>query len=248
VNPADQGSVGERPEATCTLAASVGPYLLHALDPAERAAFERHLDSCEACREDVGNLRGAADALALAPAPVAPPTRLRHAVMAEVRRDAAAHAGGTPRAHRWWEIAGPWRLRPAQALAGAAALVVAGVVAAGLLGSASGGPSTGHSARREVAVRVVGASGYLELAAHSRATLHLHGLPSPGRGRIYEVWIARAGRVPDPTDALFGVNRQGDATVAVPGPLKGARQVLVTDEPSDGSTVPTRPPVVVATL
>jgi len=41
-------------------------YLLGALEPAEHAAFERHLATCPACQQSIAELGGAAGALALA--------------------------------------------------------------------------------------------------------------------------------------------------------------------------------------
>jgi hypothetical protein len=78
-----------------------------------------------------------------------------------------------------------------------------------------------------------------------RATLRVRNFPPPPRGRIYQVWLKRPGRPPDPTTALFSV-RGGDATVAVPGGVRKGEQVLVTAEPDGGSRAPTRPPVIVA--
>jgi anti-sigma-K factor RskA len=72
-------------------------------------------------------------------------------------------------------------------------------------------------------------------------------LPAPPPGKIYQVWLKRPGTAPTPTDALFTVNRQGSASVDVPGDLQGVDQVLVTPEPSGGSAVPTHPPIIVAT-
>ena len=41
------------------------PYVLGALDPVERAAFEAHLETCAQCRARVAELRGPVAALAL---------------------------------------------------------------------------------------------------------------------------------------------------------------------------------------
>lgn len=71
--------------------------------------------------------------------------------------------------------------------------------------------------------------------------------PAPGN-RVYQVWLHRPGRAPDPTDALFSVERHGHATVAVPGDLEGVEEVLVTAEPPGGSRVPTRTPILSARL
>jgi hypothetical protein len=71
--------------------------------------------------------------------------------------------------------------------------------------------------------------------------------PPPG-GRVYQVWLQRPGQVPEPTDTLFTVSPNGRAAVVVPGDLHGVGRVLVTSEPPRGSKVPTRPPVIIATL
>jgi hypothetical protein len=67
-------------------------------------------------------------------------------------------------------------------------------------------------------------------------------------GRIYEVWLKRGSQPPEPTDALFSVTDNGAGTVGVPGDLRGVSQVMVTDEPSGGSTKPTRSPVIVVSV
>ena len=78
-----------------------------------------------------------------------------------------------------------------------------------------------------------------------RTTLRVRGFPAPPRGRVYQVWLKRPGRPPDPTTALF-TTRGGDATVEVPGSVEGVDQVLVTAEPDGGSQAPTRDPVIIA--
>jgi anti-sigma-K factor RskA len=61
-----------------------GAYALGALDPAERQAFEAHLQACAACRTEVAGLTEAAARLAVAtPAPVSQP--LFDRVMTQVR-------------------------------------------------------------------------------------------------------------------------------------------------------------------
>jgi hypothetical protein len=71
-------------------------------------------------------------------------------------------------------------------------------------------------------------------------------MPPPPRGRVYQVWIKRPGRDPQPTSALWSVRRDGSAEVAVPGSLDGVEAVLVTSEPNGGSDVPSRAPVIAA--
>jgi hypothetical protein len=84
--------------------------------------------------------------------------------------------------------------------------------------------------------------------AGGRAELIVRHLPPPPAGRIYEVWLKRAGQQPSPTSALFSVTTTGAGDVGVPGDLRGVSEVLVTQEPAGGSLVPTDGPVIVATL
>jgi len=66
----------------CTEATEAGAYVLGALAPAERSAYERHLATCPTCREEVAQFAGlpgllgrldAEAAIGLPPAPKAPP-------------------------------------------------------------------------------------------------------------------------------------------------------------------------------
>jgi anti-sigma-K factor RskA len=80
------------------------------------------------------------------------------------------------------------------------------------------------------------------------AELVVSGVPQPPRGKIYELWLAREGKAPQATDALFGVSHSGSASVNVPGNLAGVKQVMVTAEPLGGSPHPTSTAIIVATL
>ncbi len=80
------------------------------------------------------------------------------------------------------------------------------------------------------------------------ATLIARGLPAPPSGRVYQVWLKRPGHAPEPTSALFTPSRDGTATATVPGLGDDVDQVLVTDEPMGGSRMPTREPLISASL
>jgi anti-sigma-K factor RskA len=62
-----------------------GAFALHALDDIDARRFERHLDDCPTCREEVDSFGPAIEHLADAVA-LDPPPRLRGAVLAEVDR------------------------------------------------------------------------------------------------------------------------------------------------------------------
>jgi hypothetical protein len=140
-------------------------------------------------------------------------------------------------------------LRPRYAVAATMALgVICGlVIGASLLG----GTTTART--RAISAEILQPG----VPQNARATLHVTGesgtlsfadFPSPPAGRVYEVWLVKgAGGSPSPTDALFSVNSNGNGTVAVPGSLRGVRQILVTAEPlPGGSLTPTRNPIISA--
>ena len=64
--------------------------------------FEAHLAACAMCREEVDELRPAADALPMASPQMAPPPALKDRIMAEVEREAEllAQAGAERRPAR----------------------------------------------------------------------------------------------------------------------------------------------------
>jgi hypothetical protein len=126
------------------------------------------------------------------------------------------------------------------AFAALAAVVAAAAIAAIALSSGGGGGT--RVIRAEVTPH--GASASLRVSG-GHAQLDISGLPQTPAKRVYEVWVKRSGG-PQPTDALFTVTAGGDATVGVPGGVRGVKVVMVTSEPLGGSRVPTSAPVIVA--
>jgi hypothetical protein len=95
-------------------------------------------------------------------------------------------------------------------------------------------------------VSAPGASASVRLSG-GHAFLSISGMPQAPPGRVYELWVKRAG-APEATTALFTVTSRGDATVGVPGSVSGVKALLVTAEPRGGSLAPTRAPVIIANL
>jgi anti-sigma-K factor RskA len=226
---------------------AVGAYLLGALDADEREGFEAHLASCHVCTRDVAHLKIAADALPVSVPPVTPPPALKDRIMTVVRSEAEllsaagsrADAPASPRGERRRRSVGGWSMRPAVALACALALLAGGGLAGVLL-------SSGEGTRTVVAeTRAPAADVRLEIGEDG-STLVARNMPAPPSGRIYQVWLKRPGRDPEPTSVLWSTRRDGSAEVAVPGSLDGVEAVLVTDEPEGGSEAPTKPPVITA--
>jgi anti-sigma-K factor RskA len=222
----------------------VGAYLLGALEPDEAAAFEQHLAGCEECRRDVADLRVAADALPVSVPIVSPPAALKDRIMAVVGQEAELlEAAGRPadrppaRTRRRRRL--EWLSRPAVALACALLLLAGGGLAGALL-------SGGDESRTVVAnTEAPGADVRLEIDEDG-SKLVAENMPAPPSGRIYQVWLKRPGRDPEPTSVLWSTRGDGSAEVAVPGSLEGVEAVLVTHEPPGGSDVPSGPPVISA--
>src|SRR3954447_12277665 len=104
---------------------AAGAWVLGALSEEEAYGFAAHLEVCASCRDEVGRLRTAADALPLAAPPVAPPPELKSRLMAIVEAEAAA-AAPAPQRPPWTERARALFARPAFAAAAAALLLIVG--------------------------------------------------------------------------------------------------------------------------
>jgi anti-sigma-K factor RskA len=209
-------------------------YALGALEPAEAQAFERHIESCAVCRDEVAAFALVADALPLAAHQHAPPRGLRRRVMREVMRDAANEQ---PRSSPAWSP--NIRRAPRRAVAGFAVALAAAALAVGIGLGTSGGS----------AMRVIQASvGSAELQISSgHGQLVVKHLARPAAGRIYELWVQHGSAPPSPS-TLFSVASDGTADVGIPGSLHGVSHLLVTDEPSGGSRAPSTRPLIVAAL
>jgi Anti-sigma-K factor rskA/Putative zinc-finger len=231
---------------------SQAAYLLHALPDDELEVFETHLATCDRCRDDLAGLRLATDALPAAAPPVVPPAELKDRIMRVVRSEAellqaaGVQADRPPAPRERRRRFGGLSLRPALVAAtAAAALAIGGVVGFALRGD--GGEST-RTVRAQVAPTVAPGAEASLVVRGDAGTLRVANWPQAPRGRVWEVWTQRDGQAPQRTDALFTVSSDGTATAAVPSGLKGADAVLVTNEPQGGSEVPTRQPVVKASL
>ncbi len=215
-------------------------YLLGALSPGEEAALERHLTSCERCRERERWLRSAVDLLPSSVDQLQPPPDLRERLMETVRAEAEAeHAGATVRpepAERtsFWERL-RFGMRPATA-----ALAAVFIVAAGIAGFVIGSDNDGGGSGSMTVIQAQTGNASLEKTGDS-GTLQIDRLASRS-GRVYQAWIARAGK--DPVSAgVFDVRPDGRGSVRIEQGLDDADEVLVTPEPPGGSPQPTANPV-----
>src|ERR671924_1920146 len=90
-------------------------YALNALEPEDRWTYERHLDHCERCPDEVARLRAGAVQLGYAATGPEPRPELRDRILRAAREERMAPV--TPLRRRW--------LFPATAVAAAAATVAA---------------------------------------------------------------------------------------------------------------------------
>jgi anti-sigma-K factor RskA len=214
------------------LHADLPAYALGALPAGEAEELERHLDACEACRQELRWLRPAVELLPESIPQVDPPPDLRERLMAEVRADASRAAAAQPEGTR---LRRAWRqgFRPAVGLAAIA--LIAGVTGYAIRGNDGGTQSIAgpvRSGKPTAKLARTGDSGTLQLA-------RLGQLPS---SEVYEVWVQRGERLLP--SSLFVPRTDGTASAAIPRGLDGADAVLVTAEPRGGSLRPTSAPTI----
>jgi anti-sigma-K factor RskA len=223
--------------------ADLAAYMLGALEAQENADMERHLESCERCRDEIRWLQPAIDLIPESVPQVEPPPGLRARLLAEVRSDAAgaeapaagweARRGAAPRRRR-----GGWRgfiLRPAAAL-----------TAVALIGAVIGGYALrGGDEAATTTTTTVAQGGAVEAKLERRGdsgTLQLTGLRQAPAGMVYQAWVQKGNRI-EPS-SLFDVRRDGSASTSIPDQLSGAEVVMVSLEPQGGSRQPTSKPLV----
>jgi anti-sigma-K factor RskA len=233
-----------------------GAYALDALDAAEAAVFREHLVGCDACRQEVRELR-AVTARMGAVETAQPPADLRARVLAAadrtpqlppVPRDeepapvvplAQPDRSSTPRPRRRWD----------RLVMAAAAVLLVGGGAIGI-GQVLGDPDPQPTPAQQVFE--AGDARTLDEPTANGGTLHVavspardemavdtSELPTLGGGQVYQLWTIGA----DDTVVSVGVIEEpgGSATMGLP---PAGTKVAVTIEPEGGSEQPTRAPIV----
>jgi len=227
-----------------------GPYAIDAISGPDRARFERHLAGCEECEREVAGLLEATARLATATA-VPPPPALKERVLAAAAATRQQPPGVKPQA-----ASRPWhaRRRVRLALATAAAAVTGAAV---LLGVSNGsmrdqiGRDQASSLQvaavltaRDATMRtgtVRGGGTVTIVMSHSRRELvfsaaDLRALPAAWG---YELWLA--GPAGDRPVTLLPMARHGMAGPVVASGLRPGDHLVLTAEPSGGTSRPTTP-------
>lgn len=223
--------------------ALVGAYAVDAVDDLERAAFERHLEECAACRAEVAGLREAAGLLTETTT-AEPSPELRAAVLAgigSIRPLPPAVPAARPRRRRTTQWLG----------AAAAAVVLVGAGAVVWQQPWDDGTTQVTSVADQVLRAADAKSTSLDFPGGAHATVtHSDSLdkavivttdmPAPPAGRVYQLWLDQPGR---------GMVSAGvmpvaaDQTVVLEGDAASALGAGITVEPEGGSTAPTTKPI-----
>jgi anti-sigma factor RsiW len=230
-----------------------GAYAADALDADERDAFEVHLGTCDACRQEVAELAATTARLGSAEA-VPPPPGLRARVLDEIARTRQLPPRGevvdlATRRGRWYR----------QPVAAAAAVLL--VVAVGLGGLAAAEHHRADQARereQQIAalvsdpaaavkrVAVTGGGSGAVISNGGTAVFLARDLPELPSGRAYQLW--RMHGLDTATAESAGLlGRGGDVTALVDG-VTPSDSIAVTVEPSSGSERPTSAPVFLVSL
>ncbi|MFK4107908.1 anti-sigma factor domain-containing protein [Streptomyces sp. NPDC002176] len=232
---------------------AVGAYVLDALPPDERAAFENHLAACAACREEAAQLMDAVVGLAEATA-LPPDDAARARVLAGIRNTRQETPPARPGHGR--------RLLPWALAACLAAAVAGGSVAWWQHEEARDARRTAQEQERRTTslADVVTAPDATvrtgELSNGARASVVMSrqqrkaafvaaGLPALGGGKVYQLWYADNGTFRSGGLLSGAGGRQGRVLL---GPLGRATAVGITVEPAGGSKQPTATPLGVVQL
>jgi anti-sigma-K factor RskA len=237
---------------TESCSADVAAYALGALEPAEAETFRRHLQTCAVCPEELRAFQQVVDDLAVAVPNVDAPPELKRRVMnaieeePEIAPDASGRQPARARTRRARRRdarvrASTWLRGPTLALGAAMGFALVAVI---VVIVAFPGRQNGRTVRADT---TVGGTAALHISAN-RTQLVVRHIAAPPQGKIYEVWLQYGKHAPRP-NALFGVDRSGDASVDVAGSMYGVSHVMVTAEPAPrGTRAPTENPVISASL
>jgi len=222
-------------------------YALDALAPAERRAFEEHLEGCERCQEELGAFWQTTEALAVAASGPAPSDALRGRILAAARAEPQTVVPLEARRSR---------LVPALGAAAAFAAVVAlavGLWATQLSGDLDEARLALEQQRRAAAVladpdastvALEAGQGRLVVSPEGDAVLVVDDLDPAPEGMTYEAWIIRDG---DAAPAGLFPGGDGRDVLGLDGTVEPGDVVALTVEQAGGVEVSENDPIVAST-
>jgi len=218
-------------------------YALDVLDEDEREAFERHLETCAQCREEILSLRAAAGELAFGTPGAEPPPELR----ARLLESARAERPNVVPLRRTGRRAPAWPFAVAAAAAAAVAIGL-GIWGANQSSSLSKERDAVRAQQQALAVlasptaqhlTLRGSTGSLAVTPDGRAALALS-LPKAPSGKTYEAWVVH-GKTPRPAGLFEGGG--GTTAILLSRRVPTNSVVAVTVEKDGGVTAPTGRPI-----
>ncbi|MEU3741740.1 MULTISPECIES: anti-sigma factor [unclassified Streptomyces] len=233
-----------------------GAYVLHALSDEERTEFERHLQECEACAQEVRELAATAGRLARAVS-VTPPATMKTEVLRSIAtvRQLPPHTptqgkatGGTGRGRRLSRFALAACLAAAAGFGGIAVWQHQRADEAGERAQEAQRQSeqlarvlAAPDAKAATARLTDGATGTVVVAkSRNQAAFVAAKMPEPPSGKVYQLWFNDDGSMR--SAGLMDRARSTEA-VLLDGPVDQASGIGITVEPTGGSKEPTSDPV-----
>ncbi len=207
--------------------ADVAAYAVDALDVDEERAFEEHLASCVACREELASLRETTAALAYGAVAQAPPPELKLRILDQAKAE-RPNVVSLPRRRSW--------TAPFAAAAAIAAAVAIGVGVWAATRPATNDAFTSVLAKPGAQLVPMGDRGTLAVAPDGTAAIALT-VPRAPAGKTYEAWVIRDGAAK--RAGLFS----GSTVLRIQRPVKPGSVVAVTLERSGGVDQPTSKPL-----
>jgi anti-sigma-K factor RskA len=241
-----------------------GAYAADAVTGAELAEFEKHLESCAACAEEVRGLRETAARLGMVTA-IEPPPWMRDQVLAAAgrTRQLPPPAGklvalGAPRntslSRRRRALSRPVVLAATSALAAAVVVLavfqvntrdqlqqartgdrgIAAVLAAPDALIKKGSPSVGGTVTAVISKH------------DGEAVVTTAGMPDPGGGKVYQLWVIDAAGAR--SAGLMSGSSANPTSPVLADDVKPGDWLGITVEPAGGSGRPTTTPVVLLSV
>ena len=212
-------------------------YALDALDEDERERFERHLEDCAECTEQLALLHEPVAALAYAVEGPVPPKELRDRIIEGARAEPRAAVIKLPRRNRALAAVG------GVAAAAAALAIGLGLWANSLSNSLDRERSTKSAldqllSENATAKPLIGANGSLIVNRNGRAAIIVCGLADAPSSKTYEAWVI-TGNSPEPAGLFNGGS--GCNPVFLTQRVPKNATVAVTLEQAGGATSPTLP-------
>jgi hypothetical protein len=237
-----------------------GAYAADAVTGAELAEFEKHLESCATCAEEVRGLRETAARLGMVTA-IEPPPWMRDQVLA-----AASRTRQLPPSHRKLDALGPPRhatpLRRHRVLSRPVAVATMSAMAAAVVVLAVFQVNTRDQLQRAqtgdrgiAAVLTapdalikkgspsVGGTVTAVISKHDgEAVVTTAGMPDPGGGKVYQLWVISAAGAR--SAGLMSSSSTSPTSPVLADDVKPGDWLGITVEPAGGSSRPTTTPIV----